>query len=162
MDYLTTHTSLSPIRCGFASGFVNYKERCTRLAAARHKVYQLLVHGRWFSPGIPASSTTKHGRHDIGEILLIVALNTKNHSIFPRNYRSKNMQEAINILYECNCYSQNIHNSESYPSKNAKETNFKIRVITALKTFKRWFSNIDEITILNLQNTLPICKYIVL
>ena len=26
MDYLTTHTSLSPIRCGFAPGFVNYKK----------------------------------------------------------------------------------------------------------------------------------------
>jgi hypothetical protein len=33
----------------------------------------LLAHGRWFSPGIPASSTTKTGRHDIAEILLKVA-----------------------------------------------------------------------------------------
>jgi hypothetical protein len=32
----------------------------------------------WFSPGSPASSTTKTGRHDIAEILLKVALNTKN------------------------------------------------------------------------------------
>jgi hypothetical protein len=40
--------------------------------------YQLLAHGRWFSPGTPASSTTKTGRHDIAEILLKVALNTKN------------------------------------------------------------------------------------
>jgi hypothetical protein len=30
----------------------------------------LLAHGRWFSPGTPASSTTKTGRHDIAEILL--------------------------------------------------------------------------------------------
>jgi hypothetical protein len=29
---------------------------------------------RWFSPGTPASSTTKTGRHDIDEILLKVAL----------------------------------------------------------------------------------------
>jgi hypothetical protein len=36
----------------------------------------LLAHGRWFSPGTPASSTTKTGRHDITEILLKVALNT--------------------------------------------------------------------------------------
>jgi hypothetical protein len=35
----------------------------------------LLAHGRWFSPGTPASSTTKTGRHDIAEILLKVALN---------------------------------------------------------------------------------------
>ena len=47
----------------------------TRLTAASDKVYQLLAHGRWFSPGTPASSTTKTGRHDIAEILLKVALN---------------------------------------------------------------------------------------
>jgi len=34
----------------------------------------LLAHGRWFSPGTPASSTTKTGHHDIAEILLKVAL----------------------------------------------------------------------------------------
>ena len=31
------------------------------------------------SPGTPASSTTKTGLHDIAEILLKVALNTKNY-----------------------------------------------------------------------------------
>jgi len=67
LDYLTTHTSLSPIQRGFARGFVNYKKGCTRLAAASDKVYQLLAHGRCFSPGTPASSTTKTGRHDITE-----------------------------------------------------------------------------------------------
>jgi hypothetical protein len=41
---------------------------CTRLATASDKAYQLLAHGRWFSPGIPASSITKTGRHDIAEI----------------------------------------------------------------------------------------------
>jgi hypothetical protein len=35
------------------------KKWCTRLAAASDKAYQLLAHGRWFSLGIPASSTTK-------------------------------------------------------------------------------------------------------
>ena len=49
----------------------------TRLTAASDKIYQLLVHGRWFSPGTPASSTTKTGRHDIAEILK-VASNTIN------------------------------------------------------------------------------------
>jgi hypothetical protein len=34
----------------------------------------LLAHGWWLSPGTPASSTTKIGRHDIAEILLKVAL----------------------------------------------------------------------------------------
>jgi hypothetical protein len=38
----------------------------------------LLAHGRWFSPGTPAPSTTKTGHHEIAEILLKVALNTKN------------------------------------------------------------------------------------
>jgi hypothetical protein len=43
------------------------------------KVYQLLAHGRWFSPGTPASSITKTGRYDIAELILLkVALNTKN------------------------------------------------------------------------------------
>jgi hypothetical protein len=46
-----------------------------------HKVYQLHAHGRWFSPGTPASSITKTGRHDIAEILLKVALTTKNQKI---------------------------------------------------------------------------------
>jgi hypothetical protein len=52
------------------------KKGYTQLAAANDKVYQLLAHGRWFSPGTPASSTTKTGRHDIAEILLKKALNT--------------------------------------------------------------------------------------
>jgi hypothetical protein len=61
---------------------------CTRLATACDKVYQLLAHGRWFSPGTPASSTTITGRHDIAEILLNVALNTKNQikSVFEELY----------------------------------------------------------------------------
>ena len=77
MDYLTTHTTLSPIRRGFAPGFVNYKKGALDSQPASVKVYQLLAHGRWFSPVTPASSTTKTGRHDIAEILLKVALNTK-------------------------------------------------------------------------------------
>jgi hypothetical protein len=78
LDYLSTHTGLSPIRRGLAPGFVKYKKGCTRHATASDKVYQLLVHGRWFFPGTPASSTTKTGHHDIAEILLKVALTTKN------------------------------------------------------------------------------------
>jgi hypothetical protein len=35
----------------------------------------------WFSAGTPASSTTKPDRHDIAEVLLKVALSTKNQSI---------------------------------------------------------------------------------
>jgi len=46
------------------------QKRCSRRAAASDTIYQLLAHGQWFSPGAPASSTTKTGRHDIAEILL--------------------------------------------------------------------------------------------
>jgi hypothetical protein len=53
----------------------------TRLVAASDKVFQLLAHGLRISPGIPASSTTKAGRHDIAEIFMKVALNTIIHSI---------------------------------------------------------------------------------
>jgi hypothetical protein len=48
---------------------------CTRFATVSDKAYQLLAHGRWFSP---TSSITKTGRDDIAEILLKVALSTKN------------------------------------------------------------------------------------
>ena len=51
--------NLSPIRRGFAPGCVNYKKVRTRLTAAGDKAYQLLAHGRWFSPSTPAFSTTK-------------------------------------------------------------------------------------------------------
>jgi hypothetical protein len=59
---------------------------CTRLAAASDKVYQLLAHDRWFSPGTSASSTAKTGRHDIAKILLKVALNTKNQNQIKSNF----------------------------------------------------------------------------
>jgi hypothetical protein len=60
-----------------APGFVNYKKECTRLAVASDKIYQLLGHGRWFSPGTLASPTTKTVCHDIDEMLLKVALKHK-------------------------------------------------------------------------------------
>ena len=103
MDYLATHTSLSPILCGFAPGFVDYKKVCTRLAAANDNAYQLLAHGRWLSPGTPASSTTKTGRHAIAEIMLKVALNTINHQInkfsFPTKILTKDEIFAHTHIY---------------------------------------------------------------
>jgi hypothetical protein len=68
--------ALGPVYAGFlfiqSSVYTDlrYKKRCTRLAAASDKTYQMFAHGRWFSQGTPASSTTKTGRHDIAEILL--------------------------------------------------------------------------------------------
>ena len=93
MDYLTTHTSPSLIRRGFAPGFVIYKKGCTRLAAASDKDYQLLAQRPWFSPGTPASSITKTGIHDIAEILLKVALNPKIHHLYVALY-------VITVVYE--------------------------------------------------------------
>jgi hypothetical protein len=92
LDYLATRTSLTPIRRGFAPGFVNYKKGFTRLAAASDKVYQLLAHGRWFSP---ASSTTKTGCHDIAEILLKVALSIINQIKSNQSIKSIYLAEEI-------------------------------------------------------------------
>jgi hypothetical protein len=96
------------MRRGFAPGFVNYKKGCTRLAAASDKVYQLLAHGRWFSLGSPASSTTKPGRHDIAEILLKVALSTINQIksyICTHRSISHHIKLNYNILIEKNVLS---------------------------------------------------------
>jgi hypothetical protein len=47
------------------------------------------------SPGTPASSTTKTGRHHIAEILLKVALNTINHIIIIINQYKQNKQSPL-------------------------------------------------------------------
>ena len=77
---------------------------CTRLAVASNEDYQLLAHGRWFSPGTPASSTTKTGRHDINEILLKMVLSTNNHQIiecfdFDGNYLKTFQKRALKLIY---------------------------------------------------------------
>jgi hypothetical protein len=81
---------------------------CTRLAVSCDKVYQLLAHGRWFSPGTPPSSTTKTGRHDIAEIVLKVALNTKNKSIIDHGHAAGKLY-YLRLRVECTlfCYLQN-------------------------------------------------------
>ena len=90
---LTTHATWVRARlCKLQKG-------CTRLAAASDKVYQLLAHGRWFSPGTPASSTTKTVRHDIAEILLKVALkHQKSNQI---KVLSINEITAFTFLHNC-------------------------------------------------------------
>ena len=72
MDYLTTHTSLSPIRREFAPGFVDYKKGALESQVIEFTSCLPMVGGS------PASSTTNTGRHEIAEVLLKVALNTKN------------------------------------------------------------------------------------
>jgi hypothetical protein len=73
------------------------------LAVASNKAYQLLAHGRWFSP---ASSTTKAGRHDIVEILLKVALSTKNQinqSFFLFRREPPTMGKQLVSFITCDC-----------------------------------------------------------
>jgi hypothetical protein len=69
------HTSLSPIRHGFTPGFVNYKKGAldSQPQVIKFTSCFLMVGGSfWLLPPL------KTGRHDIVEILLKVALNTKN------------------------------------------------------------------------------------
>jgi hypothetical protein len=63
--------------CGFTSDFANFKKGAHD-SQPSDNVYQLLAHGRLFSPGTTASSSTKTCRHDRAEVLLKVALSTKN------------------------------------------------------------------------------------
>ena len=75
MDYfITLLLSILPFIHANYFHFFKLQKGCTLLATVSDKVYQLPVHGRWFSPGTPASSTTKTGHHDIAEVLLKVAL----------------------------------------------------------------------------------------
>jgi hypothetical protein len=71
------------------------------MPALKNITNQLLAHGQWFSPGTPASSTTKTYRHDIAEILLKVALNTK--------IKSNQINLQCNYMYRyMNMYSEYI------------------------------------------------------
>ena len=62
------------MRRGFAPGFVNYKKGALDSQSQVIKFTSYLPRVDGFSPGTPASSNTKTGRHDITEILLKVAL----------------------------------------------------------------------------------------
>jgi hypothetical protein len=56
----------------------------------------LLAHGRWFSSGTPASSTTKTGRHDIAEILLKVKHDK--HEVTRRSQESAELPDVPRLL----------------------------------------------------------------
>jgi hypothetical protein len=82
----------------------------------------LLSHGPWFSLGTPASSTTKTGRHDIAEILLNVALSTKNqiksykkYSIiiryFGKNINACNLTGNVHYLF---FYYRGLHRAKHF------------------------------------------------
>jgi hypothetical protein len=96
LAYLTTHTSLSPIRRGVAPGFVNYKKRYSRLTAASDEVYQLLAHGRWFSPGTRLLPPLKL----VAMILLKVTLNAKKQTktIICKQTQKTGGKDELNIV----------------------------------------------------------------
>ena len=82
----------------------------------------MLAHGRWFSPGTPSYSTTKTGGHDIVEILLKVASNTKNQinsnlntsrqfnsdSYIVKHWMSKNKYMLCSDIYIVRCWNSEL------------------------------------------------------
>jgi hypothetical protein len=104
MRFLRAHTEIySQMASGWPlisnPGFVNYKKGCTWLAAASDKVYQLLAHGRWFSPGTLNSSTSKTGHHDIAEILLKVAFKHQKSNQIKINQYQRNEQPPFTLIH---------------------------------------------------------------
>jgi hypothetical protein len=76
----------------------------------------------WFSPGSPASSTTKTGRHDIAEILMKVALNTKNQIKSNYNRVSSNLQrrnKSVKGASEISYFNQDMFHDDSITMTSA-------------------------------------------
>ena len=70
MPIINTTWVRAPL-CNYKKGALNSQSQVIKFTSCLP-----MVGG--FSPGTPASSTTKTGRHDIAEVLLKVALNTIN------------------------------------------------------------------------------------
>ena len=85
--------------------WVSYKKGCTRLAAASDKVYQLLAHGRWFSPGTLASSTTKTGCHGMAWYSWNIAESGIKHQKSINQASKTNMTIISCELWKCNLFS---------------------------------------------------------
>jgi hypothetical protein len=105
---------------------------------ASDKVYQLLAHGQWFSPGTPASSTTKTGRHDKAEILLKVALkhqisNQKSNLLSSHNHVLKN-KSKFSLM---RCYYLDL---TKYRFNNCQETSRKKRRPGWLNELGSWIT----------------------
>jgi hypothetical protein len=62
---------------------ISTRARCKTLC---DKVFRGLATDRWFSPGLPVSSTNKTDRHEINEILLKVALSTIKQTVSVHDY----------------------------------------------------------------------------
>jgi hypothetical protein len=81
--------------------FCKLQKGCTRLAAASDKAYQLLAHGRWFSPGTPASSTTKTGHHVFvcEDVLTVSSAHWLHFCVLPTANESSTLVQKSAIYY---------------------------------------------------------------
>ena len=87
----------------------------------------------WFSPGTPASSTTKTGRHDIVEILLKVALNTKKNQSINQSINHISLNSlVIGIVYN----SMNLKNPDLTPRSGRVLLSSSVSMITSSKCLK--------------------------
>jgi hypothetical protein len=89
------------------------------------------VTGRWSSQGTPVSSTTKTDRHDITEILLKVASNTK---IYPKSNSS--LREVFGIYHSvayCIIWSYLFQTLEKKPEEQSRIENPETRVSLSVR-----------------------------
>ena len=120
---------------------------CTRFAAASDKVYQLFVHGWWFSPGTLASSTTKIGCHDIAKILLKVALkHQKSNQI--------NQNQTIHKLSKTNLYFKFMRSRKIKFCTNVEQFTFQLYNISYI------FPLCFYITKFSAVRTFPVYQYV--
>jgi hypothetical protein len=88
----------------------------------------LLAHDRWFSPGTPASSTTKTGCHDIAEILLKVVLSTikvKRSGFIQLNHYNHLLQQTDSPNCTCEAEERVIHYLLDCPNYEDIEKSFE-------------------------------------
>jgi hypothetical protein len=83
----------------------------------------LLAHGRWFSPGTPASSTTKTGRHDIAEILLKVALKHQKSKI-NQSYSIVSRRKTATTNHRMKPYSKCLQKGNAFCSQQLYYVNY--------------------------------------
>jgi hypothetical protein len=75
---------------------ISIRATCTTFC---DNICQWIATGRWFSPGPPISSTDETDRHDITEILLIVALSTiKLKKVKIQDYMTWNLNHIMNLI----------------------------------------------------------------
>jgi ABC-type oligopeptide transport system ATPase subunit len=83
---------------------------------------------RWYSLGIPVSSTNKTDRHDITEILLKVALNTtkENKNKDKNKQQTNNKQTTLPLMI---CYFK-MKNKNTKPSSKVQSKYYRVKLDT--------------------------------